>query len=104
MTPSKTKSEKGMTIQQAIEKAIEGGWTPDIPELYEKEYTLIAPDFEYIFLDPSFWVSLGKALGWDKEDEKVKAYGVEKTWLRMMHRLIDHLASGKDIESFFEQL
>jgi hypothetical protein len=50
-----------------------------------------------VFLDPSFWQALGKARGWAPETE-------EKQWLYYWHRFIDHLAEGKDLESFFADL
>jgi hypothetical protein len=73
----------------------------------------ISPDSQY--LDPLFWQSLGKALGWKhmcSEQNKYCAYSVKhdveciyhKQWLYHWHRFIDHLASGKDINSFFEEL
>jgi hypothetical protein len=49
-----------MTIEQAIINAIEGG--------YPKERTLSPYKTELyggsMFLDPSFWQSLGEAIGW----------------------------------------
>lgn len=138
-----------MTIQQAIEKAIEGGWRPQ--NLYippkEKPFAVILTDGETIkyqihkdgepltpidndyyslhkaLLDPLFWQSLGKAMGWDTSennptwlcpvcakslDEMImhlndKDFGIE-TWRYYWHAFIDHLAEGKDIESFFASL
>jgi hypothetical protein len=74
-----------------------------------------------IFLDPLFWQALGKARGWDKD--KLFTYERETKWgsgkyvqaTRMpnprknaykahWHRFIDHLAAGKDAESFFADL
>lgn len=59
-----------------------------------------------IFLDPYFWQALGKAEGWepnfiDKTSKKIEANG---EWLQMQHEFIDHLAEGKDIDSFFINL
>lgn len=70
-----------MAIEQAIREAIEGGWSPkesddvlcyfsavglsqiihDRDEVFDGEQISIVAE---IFLDPSFWQSLGKALGW----------------------------------------
>ena len=100
-----------MTIQQAIKKAIEGGWNHKdewFPE-YESDSFLLLP---------SFWRALGKAMGWNREyilnwREYKKAINQFEPdnlktdiseWLYHWHRLIDHLAEGKDIESFFETL
>lgn len=60
-----------MTIEQAITKAVEGGWEPNGSEL--QRYTLfnrishVSPlslvGFNVIFLDPKFWQALGKGMG-----------------------------------------
>lgn len=92
-----------MTIQQAIEKAIEGGynthgWRPG-------EY--VANDAQCVtFLDPLFWQSLGKAMGWSEwhTDGSRKVWKEWHKWKNEWHRFIDHLAEGKDAESFFESL
>lgn len=68
-----------------------------------------------LILDPLFWQSLGKALGWkhvcDELNEICKASvdkDVEcpyhKQWAYQMHRFIDHLISGRDADSFFKDL
>lgn len=110
-----------MTLQEVITKAIEGGynthgWVPG-------EY--VSHDAECItFLDPLFWKSLGAAMGWNQGDigvcsscgsrgeaeNHVKCNCSEplpeiiEEWLYQWHRFIDHLAEGKDAESFFESL
>lgn len=144
-------------IQQAIEKAIEGGWQPHAGNFFDPEFPsepipkpkevvmgvegdycdhsktemfeLVFMDADeddgydenarlgfYIadtFLDPLFWMSLGKALGWrDKDyvDAETHAGGIVTrtynvwTWRSEWHRFIDHLAEGKDAESFFKSL
>ena len=60
-----------MTVQEAIEKAIEGGWNEGIDldysvkEMGKNGFPEIAKAIEQTaFLDPSFWQSLGKVLGW----------------------------------------
>lgn len=94
-----------MDIKTAINKAIEGG--------YKKgTYWLdnwLPPVAFIICSDPLFWQSLGKAMGWGKNREiqtprlgsNVKIKG---EWFHYWHRLIDHLAEGRSIESFFEEL
>ena len=82
-----------------------------------------------IFLINDFWQSLGKALGWnkyrcdicgrdqdhcnkevynslkDKPNEKVVCISrLIPAWFYHWHRLIDHLAEGKTIESYFKTL
>ena len=43
--------------------------------------------------DPTFWKALGKARSWQAG-----------AWLFHWHRFIDHIAFGKDVESFFYNL
>lgn len=106
-----------MTIEQAITKAIEGGWE-------DNDYAFVASvvqqddswrawrvgDWQYdmrVFLDPTFWQSLGKALGWKKihyGGQEGNAVFHEVAWLYHWKRLIVYLADGKTVESFFEKL
>lgn len=85
-------------------------------------------------LDPAFWRSLGKALGWpelvikhiavpmskeellrlinkvkplsgyDKTIENILRMDDESSWLYHWHRFIDWIAEGKDVDKFFEEL
>ena len=48
-----------MTIEQAIQRALASGWE-------QKSHRPERDDS--FFLDPSFWQSLGKALGWAKQE------------------------------------
>lgn len=119
-----------MTIQQAIEKAIEGGYYyGDIGVAHievrkgEKGYAVVAQTegswaiyaLEIILMSPLFWQSLGKAMGWCEyavciHDGKMNCFeknhwaGYMGEWKWHWHRFIDHLAEGKDAESFFEAL
>ena len=59
-------------------------------------------------LDPSFWVSLGKAMGWEGYKRsgivgEIEYHGME-VWKAEWHRFIDHLSDGKDANSYFETL
>jgi len=91
-----------MTISQAIEKAIEGGW------IYKNEWgnNPIDMPVERILLDPLFWQSLGKAMGWDESSGIFREPGhVEmKEWMFRWHDFTDHLIEGKTAESFFANL
>lgn len=124
-----------MTIQETIEKAIDGGFStvdgraptkeerPTIARLEIKTHGSI----EAIFLNPLFWQSLGKAMGWPEDttycdhcgeadiaDEYVtndeehsdcsNLLTFPKYWRYQWHRFIDHLADGATPESFFKQL
>ena len=62
------------------------------------DYILI----EQIFLDPSFWQALGKAWGWEKDDHHYYSHSCNTAWEFKWHCFIDHLAEGKDAESFFQ--
>ena len=44
--------------------------------------------------DRAFWEALGKARNWQDTG----------AWLFHWHRFIDHIAFGKDVESFFSNL
>lgn len=80
---------------------------------YPEEGVSYAGTFNNALLDPIFWQTLGRALGWSiyavcqihgKECELncIRAYPQE--WLYHWHRFIDHLADGKSRDSFFEEL
>lgn len=100
-------------MKNAIEKAIEGGWMLDTPNVQManegrawlftetdgiKEKILHSGD---ILISPLFWQALGKAMGWDEEYDYENK---REAWIGYWHRFIDHLASGGDAESFFATL
>lgn len=106
-------------MEQAIKKAIEGGWKHGIPPAkytdkyafwgYPEENSAVNFMLYYseICDDPFFWESLSKAIG------DTKGYDLEPlrhngsnyiSWLAHWHRFIDHLAEGKDADSFFTNL
>lgn len=145
-------------IQKAIQKAIEGGYVKKsygllfdlnnlseihkkwsdasrIPSTDRENLSLSAGYGEgfrdcAILLDPLFWSSLGKSLGWSivvvcsncgngarKETAKLtnscldcgcrykgNLWRSEQEYLFNWHRFINHLHSGKDPESFFISL
>ena len=102
-----------MTIEKAIKLAIEVGWGEDDDEI---QWALLPNvNRHQILLDPKFWQSLGKALGWKNVKEcpicmSVDCFsGVHKEddlegWYYHWHSFIDHLADGGTIESYFEKL
>lgn len=116
-----------MTIQQAIEKAVEGGYhrgqigTSPIVEI-NCDFAITETKGErnhyglaWVWLDPLFWQSLGKAMGWEETSHLEYPYcwyykGIYRRnlwgteWEYNQHRFIDHLAENKDAESFFENL
>lgn len=110
-------------MKKAISKAIEGGWAgkTQLAGLYHTKEFL---------LDPLFWQALENAMNWKEETVsysiKSKQYTVvnspnivkcgahtitrrrwkknAKPWLSHQHDFIDHLASGKNADSFFQDL
>ena len=86
-----------MIPKQAIEKAIEGGWKPDKITMYG------AQEWRDLFaLDPTFWQSLGKALGWRDfvDDENVMSAYFGETWRYNAMRFYDLILTGGDLEAF----
>lgn len=120
-----------MTIQSAIQKAVEGGY-PEVLQGMPKEnienyvgHTARSNhSVNELILNPLFWQALGKSMGWFrmekvcrncKEPKPLKAcqkcgcYSYELVeeealWRHNWHRLIDHLAEGGTIEDYFARL
>lgn len=136
-----------MTISETIQKAIEGGWEGlgknkrkiqyalNHIELDEQRVVFSYGDYDQddsyitfseILLDPPFWQSLGKAMGWEVGCSYIDCWdrcepwngGGKYTgywchthdevstmpiWLKYWHCFIDHLAENKTIEEFFNQ-
>lgn len=98
-----------MTIpKEAIEKAIEGGWTTpllranpkaDIAGLLDTGH--FEREQEKIALDPSFWQALGKALGWRLEDDK---WSSPRHWRKFVHRFLDVVLTSGDTDGFWSEL
>lgn len=96
-------------MQEAIRRAIEGrygyrrGMPPVIMEgnprigLFQEQ----AITQKEALLDPEFWKCLGKAEGWTEYMSDGTPY---TTYRRYWKDLIDHLAEGRDIESYFKEL
>jgi hypothetical protein len=118
-----------MTIQEALNKANEGGYHINGSDGMETDYgganneysvwTRKDNDSSFIvtaetaFLDPCFWQALSRALAWDREVITVRDVGngrptvvtrAGQHWLYCWHRFIDCLADGKTPESFFESV
>ena len=84
-----------MTIEQAKQKAIDGG--------FEIHNSVVGWNIPLPLFDPLFWQALGKAMGWNG----VNYLAPEMTtwqWRDYLHDFIDHIADGGTIESYFEQL
>lgn len=94
-------------METAIKKAIEGGYQSWV---FGGD-TVHAPHcnfFSIILLDPLFWQCLGKAEGWNPVGETVPSWDggrvLHGEWLSYWHSFINHLAEGKEVESFFNEL
>lgn len=90
-----------MKVGEAIQKAKDNGY------FWDSECEFVCNESH--LMNPDFWEALGKGmklknaydLSKDSPDFK-GSYHLE--WLKNWHRFIDHLAEGKSIESFFEEL
>ena len=118
-----------MTIQAAMNKAVEGGYHIDgsdgMDTYYEgansefsawtradNDSTFVVP-MEETFLDPRFWQALGRALGWHEacdlaitcthEHEECHSYR-GYYWMVQWHCFIQALADGNTPEAFFARL
>lgn len=104
-------------MKNAIEKALSGGYqihgdlTIEELDNYSPLEVCVTMK-EVLFLDPLFWQALGKAIGWSEyavciaceRDDCDHVDGYKVKWLVTWHRFIDHLASGGDADSFFNEL
>jgi hypothetical protein len=118
-----------MTIQEALNKATEGGYhihgsdgmdtdyegaTNDYSAWTRKdnESSFIVPT-EETFLDPRFWQALGRAFGWSEvcdlaitcvhgEEECQSCRGYY--WMYQWHCFIQALADGNPSDTFFAHL
>lgn len=96
-----------MTIKTAIEKSVKGGYKVKGVNDFDLEEWMDGFMIGYVLLDPSFWKCLGKEMGWDRPvtaKDRKEGMTLRRMYLTHWHRLIDHLAEGKSIESFFESL
>ena len=105
-------------MKQAIQKAIEGGWTSDYRSPVFTKYSsswigdyIVEKGWQTPTSDPLFWQALGKAMGWDeypsfklKSDIAGGTFCQMEGWRARWFQFIDHLAEGKDAEEFFREL
>jgi hypothetical protein len=91
-----------MTIQEAINKALEGGYP--IERIADRS----VPEQAQCFLETTFWEALGRALGIEGDFEFIHLGRGEPRkmrqplWLYYWHRFTSHLVAGKTPASFFE--
>lgn len=100
-------------MEKTLKKAIEGGYN-----IRAEHKLMFEGTISKMLLDPLFWQALGKACGWthkmiptafvefeDGDDEDTMLdWDSTEGWKFYWHRFIDHLAEGKDVESFFNDL
>jgi hypothetical protein len=118
-----------MTIQEAVQTAIAGGYQiqgADGGEIAfsgannaysawtrtDTQSSFLIPVQETL-LDPAFWRALGQALGWDVpcdlaitcvhgDEECQRCHGYY--WMYQWHCCIQHIANGQTPEAFFARL
>ena len=111
--------EQPMTIQEAMKKAVEGGYHLHGADGMDTDdagahracsaWTRNATDSTWVasvkeaLLDPHFWRALGLALGWH-ERVATQCLIYEQWWRQPWHRFIDHLADGYTPEAFFARV
>jgi hypothetical protein len=83
---------KTMTIQEAIQKAENGGFETSYKE----------SNIHRDLMNPKFWQCLGVAMGW--EGTRGGYEDACEAWLYEWHELINWLASKKTIEDYFNNL
>ena len=118
-----------MTIQEAMNKAVEGGYHIDGSDGIETSYIGANDEYsawtrtdndssfmvpvEETLLDPRFWQALGRTLGWSEGCDLVIicVHGEEECqhcrgyyWMYQWHRFIQALAHGNTLEAFFARL
>ena len=98
--------------EQAFAQAIEAGYEPKLERFAEIEgasalQIAVAMSAD-VLLDPDFWRALGRARRWPADDaidpKMTMGEWQKQRWLGRWHAFIDHLAAGKDAESFFRAL
>jgi hypothetical protein len=118
-----------MMIQEAMNKAVEGGYHINGSDGMETSYlgandeysawtrrdndsSFIVP-VEETFLDPRFWQALGRTLGWSEVCDLaiICVHGAEECqscrgyyWMYQWHCFIQALAHGNPPEAFFARL
>lgn len=93
--------------EEAILRSIEGGYERkngsfSLPMKLNDEFDIWEYDYNAILSDPLFWQALYKeyipGLPFKISDRHLPQWKSER------YRFIDHIAEGKDAESFFESL
>ncbi len=110
-----------MEMKEALKLAIKEGYQKgnfyfvltesvkeDAPEsIKEARDRMLLTEKEKYLLDPVFWQSLGKALGWSESKDFEKNHSeviFVARWLYVWHQFIDWVANGKNVDEFFKEL
>jgi hypothetical protein len=98
--------------EQAIEDALDAGYEPKLERFAEIDgatalQIAVAMQAD-VFLDRDFWQALGRARRWPPDDaidpKMTMGEWQKQRWLGRWHAFVDHLAAGKDAESYFRGL
>ncbi len=120
-----------MNLDEAIKIAIQNGWTTfkghkiDYVRFIDTGYKRLAEvieeqegrlsssttfSYDEFFLDPLFWQSLGKGLGWEETVEvEIPDFPLMPPlkathWKVQWHHFVDAIAEGRSPEAFFREL
>lgn len=93
-------------IKLAIEKGGYDNYSHVHPSVREEAIEL---DSDRIILDPLFWQSLGKALGWKEPKfgiaiDRLPNFSYPKAWLPYAHKYFDLALTDGDTETFWQSL
>jgi hypothetical protein len=87
-----------MIPEQALEKAKEGGW--------DKSRGYIDTEFseEAVALDKTFWIALGKAMGWTLKSRAWNSTHDAATWIVNAQHFYDLILTEQPTENFWAEL
>lgn len=93
--PTERMKHTGQAIRDAAEKGGYGyrWWKANDIEHNEGYNALPMRSLTEHLTDPNFWKALQKARSWQDSG----------AWLFHWHRFVDHIAFGKDVDSFFRE-
>jgi hypothetical protein len=107
MPPQYKSMKLGDNFKKAMQDVFDGGY------MHASTTEDMRP--EALLLNPEWWSALGKARGWkrldamcyswcDHDGNVKKEWRSIRRWKNYLHRFIDHIAEGKDAESFFKEM
>lgn len=88
------------SLSKAIKLARKNGWEQQLPKFVLNTTVIINPDL----LDPLFFQSLGKALGWNITLKNIITGKDIPEWQAQWIAFVEHLIAGKNAEEFFINL